>query len=373
MNDKSVKKICFVNLFARELFIQNNIDKPVSFGGAEVQIYQLSKYLAESDQYSVHLLTAGPRPFTSLRRNNVHVHSILSLQAKWGIFSKIAMACRLIVGIYRMNADVYIQRAIGIETFLVGLYARIHKKKFIYMIAHEWDVSGEYIRRHKVIGRLALWGIQQATQIIAQNTDQKVMLRDNYELSSIVFPSLHSIPVHTFALENREYILWVGRAETWKQPEIFLKLTEAMPNESFVMIIPKGNYPDLYQYILNEASHLKNLKLITSVPFTQIDDYFKKAKIFVNTSTMEGFPNTFVQATKYGTPIISLHVNPDDIIQSYNLGIVTNNEDIDSIASGVRRLIGNPEVYLQIRENCRHYAKDNHDIKKFGDEFAKLI
>lgn len=373
MNDKSVKKICFVNLFARELFIQNNIDKPVSFGGAEVQIYQLSKHLAESTQYSVHLLTAGPRPFTMSYCNNVYVHSVLSLETKWGLLSKIAMACRLIIGIYRMNADVYIQRAVGFETFLIGLYARIYKKKFIYMIAHEWDISGEYIRRHKVIGRLALRGIKWATQIIAQNNDQKVMLNDNYKLSSIVFPSLHSIPLHTLPLENRDYILWVGRAETWKQPEIFLKLTEAMPNESFVMIIPKGNYPDLYQQILNKASHLKNLTLITSVPFTQIDDYFQKAKVFVNTSTMEGFPNTFVQATKYGTPIVSLYVNPDNIIQSCNLGTITNNEDIDTLASAVSKLISSSERYLRIRDNCTHYAKDNHDIKKFGKEFAKLI
>ena len=40
-----------------------------------------------------------------------------------------------------------------------------------------------------------------------------------------------------------------------------------------------------------------------------------KSKILINTSSFEGFPNTFVQAWANGVPVISLKVDPDNIIK----------------------------------------------------------
>jgi glycosyltransferase involved in cell wall biosynthesis len=45
------------------------------------------------------------------------------------------------------------------------------------------------------------------------------------------------------------------------------------------------------------------------VPPEKIHDYYHRAKGLINTSVYEGFPNTFLEAARYGTPIASLQID----------------------------------------------------------------
>jgi len=50
------------------------------------------------------------------------------------------------------------------------------------------------------------------------------------------------------------------------------------------------------------------------------------AKVLLNTSRAEGFPNTFLEAWALGTPVISLFVDPGGVIASNHLGYVCNGD-----------------------------------------------
>ena len=47
-----------------------------------------------------------------------------------------------------------------------------------------------------------------------------------------------------------------------------------------------------------------------------------KSDALISTSEAEGFPNVFIESWYLGKPVISLHVDPSDIIKSNNLGIL---------------------------------------------------
>lgn len=362
--------ICFVNANARPLFIEEK--GTIRYGGAEVQIFQLVNYLASLPNYTLNLITAGPKPFAIRKVDGVNVYTALSTVRRWGIFSKMVAAIRLCVALYTINADVYVQRALGVETGLVRVYCKLRRKKFVYMIAHEWDVSGQFLKENGLIGRIAFSGLRHADLRIAQNVEQQELLRKQYDLNAVVFPSVHTMPADILPEDQREYILWVGRAEQWKQPQLFLEVVKRMPTEDFLMIMPEGNYPELYTQILEEAKQLSNLRLITAVPFEKIDTYFELAKVFVNTSTAEGFPNTYIQATKYGTPIVSIHVDPDRIIERYALGVATHDDTIAVLETAIQHVIS-PDHFPSYSKQSAEYAKEFHDIAKFGNVFSTLL
>src|SRR3989441_13239646 len=126
---------------------------------------------------------------------------------------------------------------------------------------------------------------------------------------------------------SRKTILWIARVDPWKQPDLLLKLATRMPEETFVMVGPPSpldldNLPRLQKL----AAVMPNLCLLAGVPFERTEALFGEAKLFINTAQYEGFPNTFLQAAACGTPIVSWTVNPEGILDRYQMGYFADGE-----------------------------------------------
>jgi glycosyltransferase involved in cell wall biosynthesis len=78
-----------------------------------------------------------------------------------------------------------------------------------------------------------------------------------------------------------------------KQPELFLKLAEAIPEARFQMIGGHSSNQEYCDRIRDVVGRISNLEFLGVVPFDEIDEYFNRASILVNTSMFEGFPNAF--------------------------------------------------------------------------------
>ena len=83
----------------------------------------------------------------------------------------------------------------------------------------------------------------------------------------------------------------------------------------------------------------------------------------INTSAFEGFPNTFLQAGKYGVPIVSLNVDPDGFIERNACGTVAHGA-FDQLVEGVRRLKQDPDWFEHCSQNIRAYVYEHHDLEK---------
>ena len=170
------------------------------------------------------------------------------------------------------------------------------------------------------------------------------------------------------------YILWVGRSEKVKRPDLFIKLAEQNSSFEFKIVCPKAfdDSIDHYQSLRQNAIKLKNLEFIEYVPFDEIDTYFQKTKIFVNTSDREGFPNAIIQAAKNGTPIISLNVDPNNFLNEYKCGFFCNG-DFSEMNERLSQLLTDDSLYYQMSKNAYNYATENHDITKNTKQFYNLI
>ena len=139
------------------------------------------------------------------------------------------------------------------------------------------------------------------------------------------------------------------------------------------MICPSVTGKEEYhKKIKKMAKKIKNLIFIDKVPFNEIQNYFNDAKIFVNTSEHEGFPNTFLQAGIGKTPILSLNVNPDNFIKKYDCGFCCDG-NFDKCVENADILIDNKVQWKNKSENVFKYVAENHDIHRNVKNLVTLM
>jgi glycosyltransferase involved in cell wall biosynthesis len=197
------------------------------------------------------------------------------------------------------------------------------------------------------------------------------MLKNNFGINAFVFKSGYEILSGKYN-GNKNFILWVARLDNWKQPEIFIELSTYFPNEKFIMISPQASDIKYTKRIRGLASECRNIEFISQVPFHEINEYFAKAKIFINTSKNEGFPNTFIQSAMNATPIISLNVNPDNFLEKYGCGFCSNGS-FDDMLDKMKEILNNNSEWNKLSENAYNYAKENHDVSKITNDLLKVI
>ena len=368
-------KICFVSLYAYHFF---NPENQSIFGGSEYQMFLMAKEIAKVPLFNVSFVVAD------FGQKAVEVYEQIRLYKSINpknLFTKIfGILFVLPRTLQRIIADIYLQKAAGLEVGITALFCKLRRKKFIYLTANDEDVrnrkpswmSGGILGT--IRWQLFRWGVKNANLIIVQHEKQREDLKKYYGKDSTVRFSAQYIPEErVIDLNKKKIILWVGKAnKKTKQPEVFIELARQFPAERFVMICPFSGNRVYFEEIKKIAGAVKNLKFIEGVFFNQIEDYFLKAKIFVNTSVTEGFPNTFIQAVKYKTPIISLIVNPDRVLEKYKIGLSAQGL-LKNLSKFLAKLLINKEVWLKLGENGYKYAKEYHNIKKIIKEDKKVI
>lgn len=358
-------EICFISPKAYPLF---NPDIKKVFGGAEVDLYLLAVELAKNEKKHVCFIVAdyGQKKFEKIKNVNI----IKSLDFKQ---NPLTGAIKIWKAMKTANAQIYFQETASLGTFLVNLFCKLNKKVFIYRTASQRECDGTYLKQNRLTGKLFSFSLRKAAQIVTQNQNDRKNLNKTIGTESIVIPNAHHLP----RLENlkRDTILWVGRSAKVKRPDLFIDLAKKLPNEKFVMICQHATYDSQYDQLIEKTKKIKNLEFIKHVPFEQVDDFFIKAKVFVNTSDSEGFPNTFVQACKCATPILSLGVNPDNFISDFNCGICANG-NFDNFIDNLQSML-KPDQIENYGKNARDYADKNHNIEKivilYENLFDKLM
>ena len=367
MSNDNKKRICFVATYTYALFHHDDSGLPVT--GLDVQLYNWATAFARDGEYEVHFVVGdfGQEEkeiidgvtlwkFSRPGRKGIP-DGLLSFSALYNLFKKI-------------DADVYIDRgASGPISFEVGILSKILKTKFIHMIASDSDVSGEYQKKSRLLESVThTLALRLADGVTFQNSFQGDIL----EKSGIKSWKIqNSFPVKEVTSSGQNSILWVGSSYSLKQPEIFLDLARNFPRESFVIVMQRHD-KEIFLNIEQEARSIDNVRFIPGVPFHKVDEIFCRAKLLINTSTYEGFPNTFVQSAIFSIPIISLNVNPDNILTEYDFGIFCNN-DKTVLADSLTCLLENDEQRRRMSANARYFAQHRFDISKNIVDFKRIF
>lgn len=358
--DKSIS-ICFVAPKAYGLF---DPSARTNFGGAEVDLYMLATELAKDPVFAVSFITADYGQPADQTRENVRLLKSL----KFGR-SPLDGAVRIWRVLKRAGARFYLLKTASPGVPLVYMFCRLHGRKFLYRTAARRECDGTYRREHPILGRLFYRALRGAACVFAQNRDDQELLSSTAGISALVIANGHRIGL--LQDRNREHVLWVGRSAAIKHPQRFLELARRFPQEQFVMICRPATGDTGYESLKKQAEGIANLKFYPNVDFSEMDSYFASARVFVNTSDKEGFPNTFIQAAKAGTPILSWQVNPDQFLARYQCGLSCGGR-MEKLCEGLKFLLEGGR-YIEIGQNGLKYCLEHHDISKIVNVYKEHL
>lgn len=354
-------RVCFISPKAYPIF---NPDVQSVFGGAEVDLYMIATELAKDETFNVSFIVADYGQPDEEQRENVRILKSLDFKQ-----NPLTGAIRIWNAMKRADADWYMLETASPGVPLGLLFARLHRRKMLYRTAHEKECNGDYLARHFFLGKLFKASIRRVDALVTQNRCDQENLLKNMNVSSTVIPNGHPIP----CLENvsKKTILWVGRSVDFKHPERFLALAKAFPDEHFTMICQRATGDRHYDDLKASAAGIQNLEFIERVPFHEIDRYFENAKVFVNTSDSEGFPNTFIQACKASTAILSFGFNPDNFLDVHRCGIACGFTG-ERMAEHLKAMLEDGR-YIQLGRNGRDYAAAVHNIVTVAAQYKDIF
>lgn len=357
-------RVCFVNMHAYYIFAQ----KPLPIGGAEVKIFELATHLNNTYETSIITGDFGQPPVEQY--GNVRLFS--SADMNWP--SNILNALKLWIAQYRTSSDIYVTTVSGKDVFAVWLFCKVFRKKFIYFTASDNECNGKNIKARPFWGALFKIALEHADVIVTSVRNHANLLRTHHP--NITCPIIHigyGLTTPKQELIQKEYILWLARCDSWKNPFLFIELAKTFPTEKFVMIAASvRDQEDLFSRVKTEASKLKNMKFIPGIQHADGQQFFNKAKISVNTSDFEGFSVAFIQSGFAATPIATLNLNPDSVITTYNLGSCARG-NFNLMKKQVRELLYNEEIWKQKSKNISSYMRKNHNINNVVHKWEKLF
>ncbi len=362
-----LRHICFFSGAVASLF---DPSAPPCHGGAELQMFQLAVTLQRRPGYDVHFITDSSLP-EGVDSHGLTLH-VLPKPVVHGIpgLSVLENLRRWYVVMRQTGCDVFVQSSQGGPTGQMALVSKLLGARFVYYAASDADVDGSLLEDRPRVRRLFFWGLEHADVVFSQNRFQQEKLRERHGVRSAILRNGFKVPTN-YPERHREHILWVSSVQRLKRPELFIRLAQRMPEERFVMVAPPRERT-YFDEIVTAAATVPNLELIPGVSLDGIDRYYERAKLFVNTSEFEGFPNAFVQAAMAGTPIVSLDVDPDGLLSSKTLGVYAHG-DLGELETAVRSLCMLDARWCRLSQTAFDYARGSHDIETVVDTLTNAI
>jgi glycosyltransferase involved in cell wall biosynthesis len=290
----------------------------------------------------------------------------------------------------RADADIFNQRSTAFFTGQLAYFAAQMKRAFTFSLGLDFNCYLDC--RGTLRWPMAYsyrYGIRRADAVIAQTEYQQHLMSANFVRevhlirNGIAIPSdtpiqpenPASVPWSDGARagggDDRPELLWVGRLHDQKRPELFLELARAMPEALCTLIGGYAGNKRYYRRIVDDAKGIPNLRHVEFVPPAEIDVYYQRAYVLVNTSYFEGFPNTFLYAWLRGVPVISIGIDPDSVIRTHSLGVVA--EHIEGLIDAARSLCANPSMRAGMSTRASAYVRTHHNIRDRGEDYIRLF
>lgn len=228
------------------------------------------------------------------------------------------------------------------------------------------ELTGDFRRENPLRGSLFEWGVARCDLRYAMTERQRDLFKSR-GWSCGMYRNLILPRAFPYGGVKEVDFLWVSRCQPVKRPHLFLDLVEALPERSFEMVCPREDV-GLWDTVSARAEKLANLRFVEKVPYHEIQGRYDAARVFVNTSEWEGWPNSFIQAGLGRTALLSLAVNPDGIFERFGLGCFADGE-MERLKAQARGMVSDPAGLERMQEGSVRFVAEMHDNAKETQAF----
>jgi glycosyltransferase involved in cell wall biosynthesis len=358
----------------RVCFVVDSLPEPALGGGAELQCYLIARGLVARGWDVVYITrteaTQSPKMETGFKI--CRADPCLRGESWIARYSR-GLTIFRILG--REDPDIVFFTNPGSEAGCVVLSSLVYRKKTVYRAASSMDADltfgeGGWNEFGLMARNLHRFAVTSADVIVANAAYVASRFSKYLPGKNIrVIPNGLEIDegnITEDAKHEPSHVLWIARMEKWKNPEAFVRLAEKLPEIRFVMC----GSGSLYESVAEQASRAPNLTLTGGVDGEAKASLFRKAIALVNTSYVEGFPNTLIEAGIRRLPYISF-VDPDEVICRYKLGFHPKSfSELVEMTSSVAK---DKQIRSQMGARIRRYVEKNHDIRDTVSEYDRLL
>ncbi|MFT5232186.1 MAG: glycosyltransferase involved in cell wall biosynthesis [Candidatus Krumholzibacteriia bacterium] len=362
-------RICFVSM---EVYPNLRPGVAEEAGGAGFQLVQLARGLRDRG-YQVSFVVGDYGQefveeidgFQVFRANRVAYDRSIKrgLTNLWRLFKAMKAA----------KSQHYVLRSTRFLSFFVMLNAKLLNAKYTFMVANLPHCLREELESlSPVFRRLYESSLNHAARVTVQSEEQQSLLLENFRIKAPIVPNGIEVPQLEEPTEQPEYdFVWVASFKVQKRADHLIAIAKLLPNRKFLVVGGPGPNKAYSQGLIEQLKQLPNVTFAGFVNPDKVGQVYRQARLFLNTSDWEGFPNGFLYAWSRGIPACSLHINPDNALIEGGLGLV--DESVDTLAAKMNELLDDPARYTEMARLCYQHVKRAHSLERSVDVFLTVL
>jgi glycosyltransferase involved in cell wall biosynthesis len=339
-------------------------------GGAETHVFLVARGLARLG----HRVCLVTWPIETPLPRSVEGVEVVPMPRLRRVFPITRMLRVLLVAraMMRLDTAVIVQKNAEFDTGLVGLVARLRRRRFVWAASNLADFDYRTLgpsRTNRFMFRL---GVRLANRRVVQTAEQRDLCERRFGLPATVIRNPCE-PLPERSGEPRAF-LWVARLAPYKRPEVFVELARALPQARFWMIgLPtRPSEQERLLELQRTADTLPNLELLVPRPRRELLELMSSVVAVVNTADFEGMSNVLLESWARGVPALALTHDPDGVIEREALGGFAHGS-FDRLVELTAEMWEMRYDQAQVARRCREYVSREHAPEAVLERWASVL